>query len=47
MKYIITENIFKRLIDKLRGGMNKEESKKRIKKLMDKYMTYDLFNRLN
>ena len=43
MKYIITENIFKRLIDKLRGGMNKEESERRIKKLMNKYVTNHLF----
>jgi hypothetical protein len=46
MKYIITENIFKRLIDKLKGGMDKEESEKRIKKLMDKFMTHHLFNGL-
>ena len=38
--------MFKRLIDKLRGGMNKEESKRRIKKLMDKYMTHHLLNGL-
>ena len=44
MKYIITENMFKRLIDKLRGGMNKEESERRIKKLMDKFMSHHLFN---
>jgi len=46
MKYIITENMFKRLIDKLKGGMNKEESERRIKKLMDKFMSHHLFNGL-
>jgi len=42
MKYIITENILKRLVDKLRGKMSKEESERRIKKLVNIFITHNL-----
>ena len=49
MKYIITENIFKDLVRKLMGGKSKEEieeNKRRVKRLMDKYITHHLLNGL-